>query len=236
MPEKEIKTKKSGWGIASDILERLSDIVLLLALLLGIYMAYDNIYLYYNIRNDNLIFQKPDTIEDAKGDFSNEVVAWLTLDDTNVDYPVMQCDDNIKYLNTSAYGDYSLAGAIFLDFRCNPDFTDSYNLIYGHHMAQNLMFGALDNFADPKYFEEHRMGTLLIGSKEIDLEINAFLQIDASDDEIFNPEMGDDIYTFIETHAKNITRISRKQNVLALSTCKEPMSTERTVLICQYRI
>lgn len=43
------------------------------------------------------------------------MVAWLTIDDTKIDYPVMQGKDNTEYLNKDPYGDYALAGSIFLD-------------------------------------------------------------------------------------------------------------------------
>lgn len=217
-------------------MERISDVVLLVAFLLGIYMGYDNIYVYYHARAERVIYQKKETIEEVKKDLSDEVVAWVTLDDTNIDYPIMQCDNNIKYLNTDAYGEYSLAGAIFLDFRCSPDFTDEYNLVYGHHMGAGMMFGALDEYIDQSYFDSHQTGALLVDKEEIPLDVVAFLQIDASDDEIFNPTEETDIYSFIQNHARYITKVDTSRKILALSTCKEPMSTERTVLICQYDI
>ncbi|MBR1845920.1 MAG: class B sortase, partial [Oscillospiraceae bacterium] len=63
----------------------------------------------------------------------------------------MQGETNGKYLNTDPYGEYSLSGSIFLDSRNAGDFSDSYSLVYGHHMADGMMFGALDAFFDEGY-------------------------------------------------------------------------------------
>lgn len=72
-----------------------------------------------------------------------DVRAWVTLDGTGVDYPVVQGKDNLTYVNTDVYGNFSLAGTIFLDTRCAPDFAGEYSLLYGHHMVSGQMFGDL---------------------------------------------------------------------------------------------
>ena len=234
-PNKPEKIWHSGWYRGSRILEWISDLVLIVVFLIGIYLAYDTVYVYHHTRVQSLQYHRPETIEELQGELLDEVVAWLTIDDTNIDYPIMQCDNNIKYLNLDAYGEYSLSGAIFMDFRCSPDFTDLYNLVYGHHMGAGMMFGALDEFYDEAYFNEHLTGSLLIDDKTVPLDIVAFLAIDVSEDEIFNPEPGNmDIYAYCDSHATYKRALDPSKHVLALSTCKEPMSTKRTVLICQY--
>lgn len=64
-----------------------------------------------------------------------EVVAWLTLEDTGVDYPVTQGKNNQKYINTSALREFSLSGAIFADARNAPDFSDTLSILNGHNMT-----------------------------------------------------------------------------------------------------
>ncbi|MCG4817374.1 class B sortase, partial [Collinsella aerofaciens] len=63
-----------------------------------------------------------------------EVFGWLTVYGTNIDYPVTQGKDNWKYVNTNALGEYSLSGAIFLDYTNRKDFQDFNSILYGHHM------------------------------------------------------------------------------------------------------
>ena len=87
------------------------------------------------------------------------MAGWLTVDGTNIDYPVMQGKDNNSYLNTDPFGNYSLTGSIFLDSRSSPDFSDEYSVVYGHHMDYGKMFGALDDFLNEKYLKQHSSGS-----------------------------------------------------------------------------
>ena len=57
-----------------------------------------------------------------------DVCAWVSLDNTKVDYPVLQGANNMIYLNQDVYGDFALAGSIFLDSRNDRTFSDRYSL------------------------------------------------------------------------------------------------------------
>ena len=84
--------------------------------------------------------------EDGLSDLAaenREVIAWLRVDGTAIDYPVTQAGDNIKYVGTDVKGKSSFAGNPFLDHRNDPGFTDVYSIIYGHDMEDHLMFGDL---------------------------------------------------------------------------------------------
>ena len=65
---------------------------------------------------DELLQQNPDT------------VAWLTLEDTTVDYPIVQGKDNFEYLSINFYGDYYAGGTLFLDADNDPKFNDQFNM------------------------------------------------------------------------------------------------------------
>ena len=71
-----------------------------------------------------------------------DVCGWLTLDGTRIDFPVVQGADNMVYVNTDVYGDFSLSGAIFLDSRCPADFTAPYSIVYGHHIEDNTLLNS----------------------------------------------------------------------------------------------
>lgn len=117
-----------------------------------------------------------------------DVCAWVTLDGTGVDYPVVQGKDNLTYVNTDVYGNFSLAGTIFLDTRCAPDFAGGYSLLYGHHMVSGQMFGDLEKYQDAAFLREHRTGTLLLPDGACTLEVFACLLVPASEEHIFRPE------------------------------------------------
>lgn len=85
-------------------------------------------------------------IEELREEYSNEdVVGYLVLDGSEVEYPVMWGDTNDEYIKSDPYGNYDYNGSIFLDSGNHGDFKDSRNLIYGHNMRNGSMFGNLRN-------------------------------------------------------------------------------------------
>ena len=71
-----------------------------------------------------------------------EIKAWLKINNTEIDYPVVQTSDNTKYLTRNYRGDFATAGSIFVDYR-NHGFKDDFTLVYGHRMDGKLMFGGI---------------------------------------------------------------------------------------------
>ena len=115
-----------------------------------------------------------------------DVIGWIRVNDTNINYPLLQTDDDDTYMNTDAEGKYSLSGAIFLHCGNKPDFSDFNNIIYGHHMEKEKMFGDIGNFTDETYFDEHPYGNLFFDGKDHGIEFYALMQIDAYNETIFN--------------------------------------------------
>ena len=197
---------------------------------------YDNYYVF-NHTTDRVSGYRPGAVSNGEiqgeKQISSDMVAWVTLFDTNIDYPVMQGDDNVRYLNTDPFGDYSLAGSIFLDCRNSSDFSDDYSLIYGHHMEYGRMFGALDEYLDEDYLNKHKRGELLIGyrgEEKHELEVFAVCKASAQDEEIFDPGKGD-VREFIKTHAEVFLGES-EERIVALSTCSEENASSRVIVFC----
>lgn len=90
---------------------------------------------------------------------NKDIVAWIYVPGTNVDYPVVHGEDNSYYLNHDIEGKTSRAGAIFLDYRIavNEDSTidDINTVIYGHHMKNGSMFASLKRYKDSSFLEEN---------------------------------------------------------------------------------
>jgi sortase B len=215
--------------------ERLLLIVLVLVLLVVMWCMYDNYYVYSHTLGNEIARYKPVQNAAVQEDspISDDMVAWITIDGTNIDYPVMQGNDNVKYLNTDPFGKYSLSGSIFLDSRNAPDFSDDYSLVYGHHMEYGRMFGALDGFLDASYLDRHSSGTLIIGKdaeKTCKLTVFAAMRASAKDDTVFDPGKGD-IRQFIREHCGTCTA-DVNQCILALSTCAEGDAVTRTLVFC----
>ena len=218
-------------------IDRITDIVLLLFFLLlfliGAYTMYDTALIYNQADDAELLSYKPTRADIESGwdmsAISDDVVAWLTVHGTNIDYPVMQGENNMEYLNKDPFGEYSLAGSIFLDSRNAPDFSDPYSLIYGHHMEHGRMFGGLDEYFDLDYFDSHRSGELIVADKIYDIEFFAVLKADASVKEIFDPTETDGTLDYVRQHAF-IWREPRGEKLIALSTCKTSQTTARTIV------
>lgn len=84
------------------------------------------------------------------------VVGWITFPDTPIDYPVLYGSNDEYYLRHGYDGKYSRVGSIFLSCENKSDFSDRYNLLYGHNMLDDSMFGPLLNYAeDPDYIKSH---------------------------------------------------------------------------------
>ena len=85
-----------------------------------------------------------------------DVVGWIRIPDTRIDYPILHTDDNETYLDTDFDGNKSVYGSIYLDCDSSPDFRGWNNPIYGHHMKDGSMFKDVVRFKDPEYFKEHQ--------------------------------------------------------------------------------
>lgn len=212
------------------LVDRFIDIIFMMILVIGLYYVYDSITVFNNSSVDNVIAYKPSRGEtEILKELSDDCIGWITIYDSNVDYPLMQGKDNYEYLNKDAYGAYSLSGSIFLDSRNDKRFNDEYSLVYGHHMANNYMFGALDAFKDKAFFAKHRNGEIIIDGDYFEIDVFAYSVTDASEGIVFNPDTEADRLAWIRKN-NEIFYEPRGSRIIALSTCKSPLSTIRTIV------
>lgn len=164
-----------------------------------------------------------------------DVCGWLTLDGTRIDYPVVQGADNMIYVNTDVYGNFSLLGAIFLDARCAADFTASYSIVYGHHIEDGGMFGDIVQFVGADYFAAHTTGTLITDDKAYTIALFACVQTDAYDPVLYDPAQDPAaLLSYIQAHAVQY-RAPGSGPVVAFSTCAEAATNGRVLLFGQLR-
>lgn len=168
-----------------------------------------------------------------------DVCAWITMDGTGIDYPVLQGPNNLSYISRDVFGNFSLAGSIFLDSRDDPGFEESYALLYGHHMADGKMFGDLDQYKEEVFFAENSTGQLILPDRVYRLEVAACLVTGASDPHIFDPEWGrshmDAFASFIRENARFLREelLTEHGQYLALSTCATEFTDARTVVLAR---
>lgn len=169
---------------------------------------------------------------------NGEVFGWLIVDKTHIDYPLVQASNNVKYVNTDVKGEFSLSGSLFLDCQNKKNFLDINNIIYGHHMEKKAMFGELEYYDNPKYFEDHKNGKLYYNDKWHELEFFAFLHVDANDPILYNTTIiGEDkrldYLSYIKENATYFKELSFKKEdrYLVLSTCTSSSTNGRHALV-----
>ena len=87
---------------------------------------------------------------------NKSLIGWIKIDDTNIDYPVMQTVNNEYYLDHNYNQQYDRNGSIFLDKDCDITDPGANMIIYGHHMKSGKMFGKLNLYSNKSYYEAHR--------------------------------------------------------------------------------
>ena len=168
-------------------------------------------------------------------EISEDAIAWITVDGTRIDYPIMQGKDNKEYLNKNPFGKYSLSGSIFLDSRNKGDFSDRYSMLYGHHMEYGTMFGALDEFKKKEYFDSHRTGQLItVGGKLYKIKFFAADMVLATDELVFRP-MSTPIDRLLEKLSNSALIYDPPEKdddlkLIALSTCQDADTIDRMVV------
>src|SRR5699024_4709303 len=86
---------------------------------------------------------------------NEDVVGWITIDDTKIDYPIVQAGDNLTYLNRNFYGEETRAGSIFMDYRNNLAHDNKNIIVYGHRMRDGTMFQQLTKFLEADFVEKN---------------------------------------------------------------------------------
>lgn len=84
-----------------------------------------------------------------------DIVGWIFIEGTNINYPVVQGTDNDYYLKHLFDGTENRSGCIFLDKDCSADFSDPHSIIYGHHLKDKTMFTGLMQYKQQSFFDEH---------------------------------------------------------------------------------
>lgn len=235
----------------------LNFIIILCLCVSGIYAGYalwDNNQVYAAAENvqASLIKLKPVVAENSEEEgasfeellaINEDVCAWATLDNTNIDFPILQGETNLTYINKDVYGNFALAGSIYLDSRNNHEFHDIVNLLYGHHMDDGEMFGDLDKYKDETFFRENKTGSLILPDRIYDLEIFACMLVGASDEVIFEPqEYKNDIKKLLEYTEQNamyydadklaeLKETNGEQQILLFSTCSTEFTDARTIVL-----
>lgn len=231
--------------VGNRILSIMAGILILLMLSYGVYSLWDTYKIYANSFADEelLKFRPTDdgednpTLKDLKK-LNPDVKAWIQVPKTNIDYPVVQGQDEMEYINKNVYGEFELSGAIFLSCLNKDDFSDPYNLVYGHNMKNGGMFADVADFTNKEYFETHQKGKLYLTDATRKIRFFACMKVTAADAKIYHPdgyrkENLKDLLDYIQANAVQYrdVNVADENSLIALSTCSEAETNGRVVLI-----
>lgn len=231
--------------VGNRILSIMAGILILLMLSYGMYSLWDTYKIYANSFADEelLKFRPTDdgednpTLKDLKK-LNPDVKAWIQVPKTNIDYPVVQGQDDMEYINKNVYGEFELSGAIFLSCLNKDDFSDPYNLVYGHNMKNGGMFADVVDFTNKEYFETHQKGKLYLTDATRKIRFFACMKVTAADAKIYHPdgyrkENLKDLLDYIQANAVQYrdVNVADENSLIALSTCSEAETNGRVVLI-----
>lgn len=231
--------------VGNRILSIMAGILILLMLSYGMYSLWDTYKIYANSFADEelLKFRPTDdgednpTLKDLEK-LNPDVKAWIQVPKTNIDYPVVQGQDDMEYINKNVYGEFELSGAIFLSCLNKDDFSDPYNLVYGHNMKNGGMFADVADFTNKEYFEMHQKGKLYLTDATRKIRFFACMKVTAADAKIYHPdgyrkENLKDLLDYIQANAVQYrdVNVADENSLIALSTCSEAETNGRVVLI-----
>ena len=174
---------------------------------------------------------------------NNQVVGWIQIPDTQVNYPVYQTTDNNHYLHTNAKGEWSIGGQIFMDYQNNPNgLTDQQTILYGHHMRNGSMFQYIGAMNDQSTFDKIETIWYVTPTQTYELEPVFTYHTDEDDEEVrqFNFNSVDEFRSYLKDRLSRAVSsrsdaadvISRADHVLTLFTCNYTDQYGRTMLIC----
>jgi len=118
---------------------------------------------------------------DALKEINPDIIGWIVIPDTRVNYPIVQTNNNDYYLNHLFDKTSNGAGAIFLDYLNDPAINGMNNFIYGHNLIDGSMFAGLKQYRDRAFFNDHKKVLLSTPSMNYELEVIACLVCDADD-------------------------------------------------------
>lgn len=182
-------------------------------------------------------------VEDNRVNFESlarinpDIVGWLYLPDSSINYPIVQGRDNEYYLEHLFNGTTNHMGCIFVDYRNTPKFVDKNTAMYAHHMRNGSMFADLEKYKNPSYYGTHKTfwmqtpdgdyiiepfaGVLLSGG-------DAFMQLMFNSDEDFIEY----VWMFLERSTfQSDIEIQPTDQIITMVTCSYDFENGRYALL-----
>lgn len=179
--------------------------------------------------------QFPEVDFESLKQINDDLVGWIYIPNTHVNYPVVQGDDNSYYLNRLFNKKWNSAGSIFVDYRNEAGFTDPHTIIYGHQMNNRTMFNDLKLYEDQSFYDQQPVGYLLTpeGTYLIEFFSGYVSSVDTNAWDLnFTPDSFVTWLEDIKSRSAFTSQVEPKgeDKVVTLSTCSSAFANARFVL------
>lgn len=222
--------------------------VILVLAAFGIYNIWDNYQIYQQASSNRFEVYQP-AVYDADSSKSvderflslqkknPDIIGWIHVFDTHINYPMLQGKTNQTYINLDPLRKFSLSGSIFLDSYTSKDFSEFSNVIYGHHMDQEKMFGDLDLYAKESYAKDHDKGNLYYEGAFHGFDVVSFVETSAYDSVIYSHYRADSpnkqkLIDYIHEKGQyQLREISTNDKLALFSTCADGTDNRYIVVV-----
>ena len=164
---------------------------------------------------------------------NEDIVGWLYSENTQINYPVVQSEDNNYYLRRLINGEYNIAGSLFMDYRNNSNLEDNDTIIYGHNMENDTMFGTLQEYKSQEYYDNHKVLYYFTQEKNYMIQLFAGYTISVESD-IYDLSIIDE--SKIEESIQNSdfnsdVEVREEDKIMTLSTCAYEYDGARYIIM-----
>lgn len=242
------RSRKNPWRVVFVV-----SLVVLIAALIGLgaiafqylsqQQAYDDLEQYASLSDSgNKTLAELSVDWDSLQAINPDIVAWIYIPNSPVNYPVVQGSDNEEYLHKAFDGStgwLASAGTIFLDSANAADFSDRNSALYGHHMNDGSMFASLSNWQNNDEFNAHRDIYVLTPQGNYRLKTfalvkttgdDALVQTNFSSDESYLSYIQDKLDRSVTTQEGEVLSAADIRQSMLFSTCEYSQADGRAVL------
>lgn len=173
--------------------------------------------------------------EDKLKDINKDYKLWIKIDNTNINYPVVQGEDNEKYLNTSFNLEENKSGCIFIDYKNNID-NDKNLILYGHNMKDKSMFENINTFKNKDKFEEGKIKIIKAGKEEVYQVFPVFVVNDDFDKLKTSFTSDKEFKAYVE-YMSSMSLYNKEievpEKIITLFTCSYEFDNARTIVVAK---
>ena len=217
------------------ILNKIVNIVLILIIFICIYNISEKL-IEYNKADNSYEKIRVEKEEENLYDKYEDYRGWIKIDNTNINYPIVQGKDNLFYLDKDINKNYLSSGSIFMNY-LNHGFNDENTVLFGHHMRNKTMFAQLNKYKEKEFFYgDNDIVIEVENDKVLKYKVFSAYVTDSKDNYIkTNFDDKDQYKEFLEdiknkSQYKSDIDVNENDKIITLSTCSYEFNDARMVV------